>query len=167
MSIQRREWSNSFSVLVSPSVAHSKSQSAKLVTSRLNYSTVISKVYSTEYGWDMGDTILPLQASFARELAQDSGDCCPLWPSAGLLSFQQRETRRLVSFWSRLVGVGVAGGKRPAGVCGGRGQAQAPTFVFSYDQQTGFRLPLRVTAVWVCPELRCSVIVSVDVTLLT
>jgi hypothetical protein len=34
-------------------------------------------------------------------------------PSAGLVSLHQREAQRLLSFWFRLVGVGVADGKGP------------------------------------------------------
>ena len=39
----------------------------------------------------------------------------------------------------------------------------APTLFSSYDQQTGSNCP-SCQSCWVCPELRCSVIVPVDVT---
>ena len=47
----------------------------------------------------------------------------------------------IASFGFRLLGVGVARRKRPAEMCGGRRQGQAPTSFSSYDQQTGFKLP--------------------------
>jgi hypothetical protein len=58
----------------------------------------------------------------------------------------QRGTQRLLLFWFRLLGVGVAAGKGLQRCVVEDGKADTH-FFSSYHQQTGFKLPFRVRVV--------------------
>jgi hypothetical protein len=83
-------------------------------------------------------------------------------PSAGLVSLDQREAQRLLLFGSDFSGVGVAAGKGPQRCVVEDGKAAH--FVLQLRPvKRGSKCPF-VSSCWVSPELRCSVIVPVDVT---